>query len=206
MVIWLQYWHSKESRCYRASVFEEIIKVLTEILAYSDPVKPTRLELEALYNLKLSNMAADSYSDSKNQFVKEMSDFFTCRLLQEICDNSREETDEDLLAQLNIVSSARKLREFHKTDRYIRDFDQIINSKVCDRYWEDRENKDIENEYDAHSTRIAESTREKAKNFIDENDTNILLHSKRKKSPLEVDENTVEVAFETDAVKKKKQT
>ncbi|CAG8834912.1 35817_t:CDS:2, partial [Gigaspora margarita] len=73
--------------------------------------------------------AADSYSDSKNQFVKEMSDFSLCRLLQESCDNSREETEEDLLAQLNIVSSARKLREFHKTDRYIRDFDQIINSK-----------------------------------------------------------------------------
>jgi len=100
---------------------------------------------------------------------------------------SREEAEEDLLAQLKIVSESENAKRAYKAKRHITNFNDLISSKSCDKYWDVRDIKMAQKrtekqraihdrhieynayqEHDVHSSRITEMTK---KRVINEDDT-----------------------------------
>jgi len=102
---------------------------------------------------------------------------------------SRKEAEAGLLAQLKIVSESGDAIEVINAKRNIGKFNELINSKKCDDYWDNRDIKfakkrtekrriihdqhieyNVYQEHDVHSTRITNLT-EKRKDVSDEDDS-----------------------------------
>ncbi|RHZ77733.1 hypothetical protein Glove_174g72 [Diversispora epigaea] len=50
--------------------------------------------------------------------------------------NSRKEAEADLLSHLKALSRVGKSKEAHKAQYYIKCFDELIDSKTCNQYWD----------------------------------------------------------------------
>lgn len=119
-------------------------------------------------------------SDYKLKFIIEnLKDFSPVKFYKKFEEsyNSRKDAEEDLLSHLEALKRRGKARESRKAGNYIDRFDELIKSKACNRYWDNRnlqmvkkraENRkaiherhvefNVYDEHDAVSSRIARAT------------------------------------------------